>query len=89
MQIACDNQAVVQVLNSGRTRDLTRAAIARNIQFQAALMNISLKVMHIPGKVNTIADLLSRWKTDLLNQLLPHHMWVPISHDHIQINWSI
>ena len=31
--IACDNWAVVQVLNIGRTRDLTLAAIARNIQY--------------------------------------------------------
>ena len=34
--IACDNEAVVYVLNTGRTRDLTVAAIARNIQFVAA-----------------------------------------------------
>ena len=33
---ACDNEAVVHVLNSGRTRDLTLAAIARNIQLQIA-----------------------------------------------------
>ena len=32
--IACDNLAVVQVLTSGKTRQLTLAAIARNIQFQ-------------------------------------------------------
>ena len=55
--IACDNLAVVQVLNSGHTRDLTLVAIARNIQFQIATMNIDLKVNHIPGKVNVIADL--------------------------------
>ena len=34
------------------------AAIAQNIQFQAAISNIDLKVNHIPGKVNVIADLL-------------------------------
>ena len=50
MEIACDNQAVVQVLTSDRTKDLTLAAIARNIQFQAALSNISLKFTHIPVK---------------------------------------
>ena len=49
--IACDNLAVVQVLNSGKTRDLTLAAIARNIQFQIATMNVILKITHIPGKV--------------------------------------
>ena len=55
--IACDKLAVVQVLNSGKTRDLTLAAIARNIQFQVATMNVNLKVTHIPGQVNIIADL--------------------------------
>ena len=61
--IACDNEAVVHVLNTGRTRDLTLAAIAHNIQFEAARDNIDLQVNHIPGKLNVVADLLSRWTT--------------------------
>ena len=94
VEIACDNLAVVQVLTSGRTRDLTLAAIARNIQFQAALMNISLKFTHIPGKVNVLADLLSRWQTtphaqQTLAQLLPNHIWVPISENYLFIEWAI
>ena len=92
--IACDNLAVVQVLNSGHTRDLTLAAIARNIQFQIATMNIELKVNHIPGKVNVIADLLSRWNSRpnphiTLRQLLPLHKWVLINESHTMIDWSI
>ena len=79
--IACDNLAVVQVLNSGKARDLTLAAIARNIQFQIATTNVNLKVTHIPGKVNMIADLLSKWNNcpnanTLLHQFLPSHSWV-------------
>ena len=58
--IACDNEAVVYVLNTGRTRDLTLAAIARNIQFEAAKNNIDLQVNHISSKLNVVADLLSR-----------------------------
>ena len=57
--IACDNLVVVQVLNSGKTRDQTLEAIAWNIQFQIATINVELKVSHIPGKINTVADLLS------------------------------
>ena len=92
--IACDNLAVVQVLNSGKTRDLTLAAIACNIQFQVATMNINLKVTHIPGKVNVIADLLSRWSSRpmtnaALHQLLPIHTWVHVNESHITIDWSI
>ena len=92
--IACDNLAVVQVLNSGKTRDLTLAAIARNIQFQVATSNINLKVTHIPGKVNVIADLLSRWcsrpmANATLHQLLPVHSWFNVDESHIMIDWSI
>ena len=92
--IACDNLAVVQVLNSGKTRDLTLAAIARNIQFHIATINVNLKVTHIPGKVNTIADLLSRWSTrsnanTLLHQLLPSHTFDNANESHIMIDWSI
>ena len=92
--IACDNLAVVQVLNSGKTRDLTLAAIARNIQFQVATMNINLKVIHIPGKVNVIADLLSRWGSRpmanaTLCHLLPVHTWTNVDESHIVVDSSI
>ena len=53
--IACDNLAVVQVLNLGKTRDLTLAFIAYNIQFQIATMNVNLS--YIPGKINLISIL--------------------------------
>ena len=94
VEIGCDNLAVGQVLTSGKTRDLTLAAITRNIQFQAALMNISLKFTHIPGKINVFADLLSRWQStpraqQTLAQLFPHHIWVPITRDHLYIDWAI
>ena len=26
-------------------------------------MNVSMKIIHIPGKVNVMADLLSRWQS--------------------------
>ena len=49
IRISCDNQAVVMVLNSGKTRDLTLAAIARNIFMEAAHFDIFLKNVHIMG----------------------------------------
>ena len=50
----CDNQAVVSVLNNGKTRDLTLAAIARNIKMHAAIKNINLNVVHILGKITLL-----------------------------------
>ena len=92
--IACDNDAVVYVLNSGRTRDLTLAAIARNIQFEACRSNIELQIQHIAGKANVIADRLSRWTITAhpqirLNQLLPTHQWDEVNIQHTTIDWSI
>ena len=92
--IACDNEAVVYVLNTGRTRDLTLAAIARNIQFKASRSDIELQVRHIAGKANVVADLLSRWTITAhpqikLNHLLPTHEWDEVNIQHTTIDWSI
>ena len=57
----CDNQAVVQVLNSGKSKDEFLAACARTIWLNLAINNIDLQVIHIGGKQNLLADTLSRW----------------------------
>ena len=43
---------VVSVLNSGKTQDLTLAAIARNIMMEIAEQDIDLQVIHILGVQN-------------------------------------
>ena len=77
--IQCDNEAVVTVLRSGKTRDPYLAACARNIWYTAAAADIDLQYVHIRGVDNRIADVLSRWQgtTDHLN-LLYHHIQKPI-----------
>ena len=92
--IACDNEAVVYVLRSGRTRDLTLVAIARNIQLQVATWDINLQVNHTAGRDNHVADLLSHWTLTedpqvKLNNLLPQHQWVGIQQKHLHIDWCI
>ena len=94
IRIACDNAAVVQVLNSGRTRDLTLAAIARNIQLELATWDINLQVNHIAGKDNHIADLLSRWNLTedpqiKLKKYLPQHQWLEAHTKYLHIDWCI
>ena len=49
------------VIKSGRTRDMILAAYARNICMLAAVFDIEITVIHLPGVENTVADLLSRW----------------------------
>ena len=94
IQIACDNQAVVMVLNSGKTRDFTLAAIAQNVVMEAAQFPIFLKTVHIMGVVNEVADSLSRWAiSDLFKRkfyrLMPGHLWVTPSRDVLNINRCI
>ena len=84
VQIKCDNQAVVSVLNSGRSRDGVLAEYARNIFLWTSTCNINLQVVHVPGKLNEVADLLSRWfitknSFQKLQQLVDSVQWVPVS----------
>ena len=74
VRIFCDNAAVVSVLNSGKTRDLTLAAIDRNIFMETAQVDISLKTVPIMGRINEIADSLSRWNMGAQYQQKFHHL---------------
>ena len=81
IKIWCDNLAVVEVLNTGKSRDETLATCARNIWMLSAMYNFDIMVYHIPGKYNTIADLLSRWTNsyqdnEKLYQLVPNAIWI-------------
>ena len=92
--IACDNEAVVSVLNSGRTRDMILAAISRNIAMESAMADINLRVIHIPGKQNVIADSLSRYHTadhhrKHVYDILPNASFLFPDPAVLNINWSI
>ena len=50
--LKCDNQAVVSVLNSGKTHDLTLGVMARNIATILAINDIDLQVIHVLGSEN-------------------------------------
>ena len=61
---------------------------------QAAVKNINLNVVHILGKNNVNADLMSRWEITAnlqgkLNQLLPNHIKIKVQPSDLDIDWSI
>ena len=92
--IYCDNQAVVSVLSSGHTRDMTLAAIARNINMITAFKDIELLTVHIEGKLNVVADTLSRLSInpDLIEkipELVPGHIWITPEANALTLDWSI
>ena len=92
--IKCDNQAVVSVLNSGKTQDLALAAIARNIMMDISENDIDLQVIHILGIHNKIADLLSRWYIikhpgNVLKKFLQNPVWLHVPEHIANLDWSI
>ncbi len=62
--VYCDNDTSVQVLNSGKTRDPFLQACVREICYLAALGEFEIRAVHLPGRQNILADLLSRWEFD-------------------------
>ena len=50
IKIWCDNQAVVEVLTTGRCKDNTLAVCARNIWLISAMYNFQIKIQHISGQ---------------------------------------
>ena len=88
VKIFCDNQAVVQVVATNKTKDPCLAACIRNIWLISAHYDITIQIQHISGKENVEADLLSRIYSDkqvdtqLLHNLQQNYIWdtVPIQY---------
>ena len=85
--------SAVLVLTNGKTGDKVLAAIARNIQMQGAMDNVTLKVIHVQGKQNTVADILSRWglqpDVQKLTKIIPNPQWITVPSSYTNINWNI
>jgi hypothetical protein len=89
VNIWCDNQAAVNLLNSGRGSDFLLQTLARNLWLLSAKLDCDLHFAHIRGSDNRVADLLSRWEDhpsptsnlfQLLNQVpiwmeCPEEVW--------------
>ena len=92
--IRCDNQAVVSVLNMGKTRDPFLAACARNVWLITAQADIEVIYTHIKGRNNVVADLLSRWQNTIQQQkmlceLFGTPVWLQTSLENMFINNDI
>ena len=94
INIHCDNQSVVHTLNSGRGRDPFLLALSRNIWRLAAQNDIEINFFHVSGKVNTTADLLSRWESTAnasqrLWDLIPQPKWTTVYVNNAFIDYTI
>ena len=61
IQIYCDNESVVRVLNSSKTKDEFLGSCLREIWLEVSKWGFELRTIHLPGVENRIADWLSRW----------------------------
>ena len=56
----CDNQGVVSIINSQTSRNPLIMVMIRKLVLTLLINNIKFSARHIPGKSNTICDILSR-----------------------------
>ena len=61
IQIFCDNEAVCQVISSGRARCELLQSGLREIAFLTATLEFEIKTVHLDSKSNRISDFLSRY----------------------------
>ena len=66
-----DNIAVVYILNKTTSKDVKIMALTRRLVVTCMLANIHFKAQHVPGLLNTQADLLSRLQVDAFRRQTP------------------
>ena len=64
IQIFCDNESAVTVINSSRTKDKFMATCLRELWLNVCCHEFELRAVHLPGEENRLADWLSRWEVD-------------------------
>ena len=62
VQIYCDNEACVRVINSSKTKDAFLASCIRELWLEVARYGFELRAVHLPGEENRVPDWLSRWE---------------------------
>ena len=67
----CDNQAVVDILNSQTSKDKVVMILVRQFVLLCLKFNIWFRLKHIKGKHNTVPDCLSRFQVHKARQHQP------------------
>ncbi len=73
----CDNEAVVNIINSKRSRISRVMDLLRHLTLLTLKHNLYIRAQHIPGKCNEIADSLSRLQFQRFRMLAPQADVVP------------
>ena len=67
----CDNQAVVAIINKQTSKSTPSMGLVRLLVLACMQNNILFKAKHVPGKINQIADALSRCQFHRFHMLAP------------------
>jgi hypothetical protein len=67
----CDNEAVVYIINKQTSKDKRVMILVRKLVLRCLELNISFKAKHIPGKLNTLPDMISRFQVQAARRLAP------------------
>ncbi|XP_063060227.1 uncharacterized protein LOC134453282 [Engraulis encrasicolus] len=67
----CDNEAVVAIINKGRSSCPLIMPLLRRLTWQSVLFNFIVTAEHIPGLCNVVADSLSRFRFQEFRRLCP------------------
>lgn len=66
-----DNEALVPVINKQTSREPHIMALIRRLVFTCLSFNINFMARHVPGRINILADKLSRGQVDEFRTLAP------------------
>jgi hypothetical protein len=69
VMIWCDSWVAVAILHSGSGCDPLLHSITHNIHLLQTTLDCDLAFSHVPGRLNTVADFLSRWDASTLHCL--------------------
>ena len=75
--VHCDNQAVVEIINAGRSKDPQLMQLLRCLFFILAHFELSLRAEHIPGVLNGAADAISRDNIHNFHSQVPEACMTP------------
>lgn len=78
ISVLCDNQAVVDIINRGRSSSKDIMPFMRSITWSSISHNFIITAHHVPGHLNTSADSLSRFKFQTFRSICPEASSVPV-----------
>ena len=77
LEFKYDNQGLVNAINKGSSKEPVVMHLLRCLLFFSAFFEITIRVAHIPGALNTAADMLSRNQAAQFLRSYPNTSHIP------------